>query len=86
MAIKPVSEQLREAVEQCGKTRYRISMETGIPQSVLSRFANRKAGMGWDSIDKLCECIGARLVLEAAPAKVTRRKSAKSGSSKRKGG
>jgi hypothetical protein len=65
MATKPLSEQLREAIQQCGKTRYRISKETGIAEAVLSRFVNRQAGMGWSSIDKLCECIGARLVLDA---------------------
>ena len=40
-----VSEQLRRAVETCGQTRYRISQETGIPESVLSRFVAGGAGV-----------------------------------------
>ncbi len=77
MATKPLSEQLREAIERCGKTRYQISKETGIEQAVLSRFVNRQAGMSWGSIDKLCECIGARLVLDAPTTKQTKSRTTK---------
>lgn len=69
MAAKPVSEQLREAIRKCGKTRYRISKETGIPQATLSRFVSGLAGMGWESIDKLCKCIGVRLTTESESTK-----------------
>ena len=58
---KFVSDQLRAAVLNCGKTRYRISIETGIPQPTLSRFLNQGAGLSLETIDKLCDCIGARL-------------------------
>ncbi len=77
MATKLLSEQLREAIKRCGKTRYQISKETGIEQAVLSRFVHRQAGMSWDSIDKLCECIGARLMLDAPTTKQTKRKAKK---------
>lgn len=61
MARKPVSDQLRDAVRKCGKTRYRISQETGIPQSTLSRFVNLGHGLTLDNVDLLCECIGVSL-------------------------
>lgn len=83
MTSKPLSEQLREAIEHCGKTRYRISKETGIAEAVLSRFVNRQAGMGWGSIDKLCECIGARLVLDAPSTEQKKRKVATAKSRKK---
>lgn len=66
MAKKLISDQLRKAIAQCGKTRYRISLETGITQSQLSRFVNDPAvSLSLANIDKLCECIGAELVLRA---------------------
>jgi hypothetical protein len=60
-----ISDQLREAIHQCGKTRYRISLETGISESILSRFVNHGAGLSLANIDILCECIGAKLIFKA---------------------
>lgn len=61
--MKPLSEQLRQAVTHSEKTQYRIAKETGILQSTLSRFVRGQCGLGLDAIDKLCECIGARLIV-----------------------
>ena len=64
------SDQLRRAVESSDKTRYQISKETGIDQGNLARFVNQGAGLSMDSVDKLCECLGLRLVVEGkAPRK-----------------
>lgn len=63
------SDQLRQAVENSDKTRYQISKETGIDQSILSRFVNQGAGVSMDSIDKLCECLGLWLISEKRPRK-----------------
>jgi DNA-binding Xre family transcriptional regulator len=69
MAKKLISDQLREAIERCGKTRYRIHKETGIAESQLSRFVNDAGvSLSLKNIDKLCECIGAELVLKAEHA------------------
>jgi hypothetical protein len=66
MAIRQhLSDQLRQAVLKCGKTRYRIGVETRIAHSIISRFINHGAGMSLANVDKLCECIGAELVLKA---------------------
>jgi hypothetical protein len=70
---KRFSDQLRQAVLQCGKTRYRIGVETGIAHSIISRFINHGAGLSLANVDKLCECIGARIVTVArAPQKPNR--------------
>lgn len=72
MAKKLISDQLREAIKHCGKTRYRIYKETGIPESQLSRFYNNTGvSLSLNSIDKLCECIGADLVLRIEPSQRT---------------
>jgi hypothetical protein len=85
MAKQSVINELRQAVLDCGKSRYRISKETGILQSALSRFVHQGAGLSMDAIDALCECIGVRLVSDAKPKKpkATKRAAAKSASKKR---
>ena len=73
MARKLISDQLRDAIERCGKTRYRISMESGVSQAQLSRFFNDpNVHLSLANIDKLCECIGAELVLRAEHVKPKR--------------
>jgi hypothetical protein len=59
---KRFSDQLRRAIEGSPKTRYVICKETGILQSVLSRFMHGKGGLSVEGIDRICESIGARLV------------------------
>ena len=60
---RPLSEQLRQAVENSGLTHYRISKDTGIDPAVISRFMSGKAGMTLASLDKLV----AYLDLELTP-------------------
>ncbi len=50
-----LSDQIRRAVDDCGRTRYRISMETGISQSTLSRFMSGERGLPTDTLDKLAD-------------------------------
>jgi predicted XRE-type DNA-binding protein len=52
------SEQLRQAIDQDERSRYRISMQTGIPQGQLSRFMHSKGGLSLRSVDRLCSCLG----------------------------
>lgn len=58
------SEQLRRAVRKSEKSRYRIARETGIHESTLSRFLNQGFGLSMESIDRLCDCLGARLTVD----------------------
>jgi len=55
------SEQLRQAIDQDERSRYRISMETGIPQGQLSRFMHDKGGLSLRSVDLLCGYLGLRM-------------------------
>lgn len=52
------ADQLRMAIERSGKTRYRISQETGVRQEVLSRFLAGKKGLSLDTIERLFENLG----------------------------
>ena len=64
---KPLSAQLREAILKADISRYRIAKETGLSQAALSRFIHHVANLSLDSIDKVGECIGLRLVVDPKP-------------------
>ena len=61
------SDQLRQAIQQSEKTRYRISQETGISEAVLSRFLHKKVGLSMTTIDLVCGCLKLRLAPENKP-------------------
>lgn len=50
-----MSDQLRDAIENCGQSRYAIHKATGIDQGQLSRFMHGEAGMSLDTVDRLFE-------------------------------
>ena len=65
MSKKPkFSEQLRQAIETAPVTRYRIAVDTGISEAVLSRFVNSKVGLSMETVDLLCDYLGLKLVSE----------------------
>jgi len=63
-----LTDQLRAALEGSGKSRYQISLETGIDAATLCRFMKRKGGLSMDGLDRIGECLG----LELRPVKQTR--------------
>ena len=65
---KPLSEQLRRAVRESEMSRYQIWQQTGILQSVLSRFVNG-GSVSLDTADKLVELLGLELVAKGKPTK-----------------
>ncbi len=50
-----LSDQLRHAIEGCGKSRYVISQDTGIDQATLSRFVNGTGGLSMPILDTLAD-------------------------------
>jgi hypothetical protein len=56
-----VSEQLRDAILNCGETRYALAKRSGVGEPVLSKFM-AGAGLNLETIDKLCEALGMGLV------------------------
>ena len=64
-----LTDQLRAAILNADVTRYRISQDTGIGESVLSRFVNGHAGLSLKALDTL----GKYLELELVAMKTSRR-------------
>jgi transcriptional regulator with XRE-family HTH domain len=52
---KKLSDQIREAVATCGKSRYQIFKDTGIDQAALSRFMTGGRGLEMSTLDTLAD-------------------------------
>lgn len=57
-------DKIRRAVETSGKTRYRIAKESGISAAQLSRLVNGQSGMTVETIERLADYLGFRIVIE----------------------
>jgi transcriptional regulator with XRE-family HTH domain len=51
------SDELRQAVDESGLSRYRICKELGVAESLLSRFMSAKGFLGQETIDALAELL-----------------------------
>jgi len=58
---KPISRQLRDAIRASGYSQYRLSEETGVGKSVLSRFMAGKYNLSLANADRLAAFLGLRL-------------------------
>jgi len=54
---------MRNAIEASGQSRYRISKETGIAESVLSRFMSGETALAVETAERLADYLGLELVL-----------------------
>ena len=52
-----LTDQLRQAIDESGLTRYRIAQETGISESTLSKFYLGQRGPSMEALNALGECL-----------------------------
>jgi plasmid maintenance system antidote protein VapI len=64
-----LTDQLRQAVVDSGKTLGKFSRDTGIDKSALSRFVNGERGVSMDVMNTLGEYLGLRLVADKPTTK-----------------
>ena len=60
-----LSDELRQAVERSGLSRYAIWQAVGIDQASMSKFMAGERGLTLESIDKLAELLGLHIVADA---------------------
>ena len=59
-----MSDQIRDAIDDSGKSRYRISHESQIDETALAKFYNGHRGLSKKALDRLAECLGMRIEVE----------------------
>jgi predicted transcriptional regulator len=59
---KKISDVLRAAIISAPVSRYRISKDTGLAASAVSKFVNKKMGLDIRTADILAEYLGLELV------------------------
>ena len=70
MAKKPpkkLTDQLRQAIDDSGLTRYRIAKETGISEATLSKFYLGQRGLSMEALNALGECLQLTISLGRRP-------------------
>jgi predicted XRE-type DNA-binding protein len=64
MGRKRLSDELREAVDASGMSRYQICKQLEIRQSAMSRFMNNRGGLSWATVDRLADLLGLHITAE----------------------
>jgi hypothetical protein len=59
---KRFEDQLRDAINGSGLSRYAICKTIGLQESTMSHFMAGNCGLSVETINRICELIGARLV------------------------
>jgi len=62
-----LTDQLRQAIDDSGLTRYRISQETGVSETALSQFYNGHRGLSMEALNALGEFLKLKIVLGRRP-------------------
>ncbi len=56
-------DEIRDAIEASGKTRYRIAQESGIAESVLSRLMSGERGLSIDGLERLVDYLDLEIIV-----------------------
>lgn len=64
-----LTDQVRQAIDDSGLTRYQIAKETGIDESALAKFYNGHRGLSMEALNSLGEFLELKIVLGRKPQK-----------------
>ena len=62
-----LTDQLRQAIDDSGLTRYRIAKETGVSESALAQFYNGHRGLSMETLNALGEFLQLKITLGREP-------------------
>ncbi len=66
---KKLTDQIRQAIDDSGLTRYQIAKETGIDESALAKFYNGHRGLSMEALNALGEYLELTIVSRRKPTK-----------------
>jgi hypothetical protein len=69
MEHKRFSDQIRDAVDASGMSRYAICKAIGFNQGAMSRFMSGNGGLSMDVMDKLADLLGLAVVKRTEASK-----------------
>jgi transcriptional regulator with XRE-family HTH domain len=64
-----LTDQLRQAIDDSGLTRYQIAKATGIDESALAKFYNGHRGLSVNALNALGELLQLTIILGRKPGK-----------------
>lgn len=64
-----LSDQIRQAIDDSGLSRYAICKQIGLAEATMSRFMNRQGGLSIEILDRIGELLELELVSKNNPAK-----------------
>ncbi len=70
---KKLSDQVRNAIDNSGVTRYRIAKEIQIDESALAKFYNGHQGLSLKALDRLGEYLGLEIIISSGSKKRERK-------------
>ena len=73
-----LTEQVRQAIDVCGETRYRICKNTGLDNATLCRFMSGERGLSMEALDTVAEYLELSIVSDRKSAQRKNAKAAKS--------
>jgi transcriptional regulator with XRE-family HTH domain len=62
-----LTDQLRQAIDDCGLTRYQIAKATGIDESALAKFYNGHRGLSMNALNALGDFLQLTITLGRKP-------------------
>jgi transcriptional regulator with XRE-family HTH domain len=74
-SMTTLTEQLREAIETAGVSRYQISKATGISQPALSKFVLGQRGLSNKAMDAIGEYLGLSICKKRKKSSAKKRRS-----------
>ena len=74
--VSPIYDDIRQAIEASGKSRYRLWQETGISQAQLCSFMAGTKGLSVEALERLADCLGLRITTRAVKRTKARKKGA----------
>ena len=63
MGNKKLSDEIRDAVDASGMSRYAIAKALELAESTISRFMNGKGGLSMEYIDRLAALLGLHIAV-----------------------
>ena len=64
---KKITDQLRQAIDDCGLTRYEIAKKTGIDESALAKFYNGHRGLSMEALNALGAFLQLTIIMGLKP-------------------